>query len=178
MGGSIATLFCIEKLKDKRDIIGVIMSSPYFGNAVKVPGIMIALSGILAKLIPNVKLPAEDLTPNLTHDEEIYDRHRKDEETGIRGTIPTIRFGSELLKSQKRINKHIHEWSHQLLIFIAGDDKLADVKTTKEQIAKIAPDLVTQVFYDYNYHENFNEVNRNETFSTMEDWMNKLLVNN
>ena len=175
MGGSISTLFCIERLNDKGDIAGVIMSSPYFGNAVKIPGIMIALSGVLAKLIPNAKLPAEDLTPNLTHDEEIYERHRKDEEKGIRGKIPTIRFGSELLKSQKRIDKKIHEWSHKLLIFIAGDDKLADVKTTKEQVAKIAPDLVTQVFYDYNYHENFNEINRNETFSAMENWMTELL---
>lgn len=175
MGATISTLFCIEKIKNKGDIEGVIMSSPYFGNAVKVPGIMIALSGILAKLIPNVKLPAEDIVPNLTHDEEIYERHRRDEEIGTRGKFPTVRFGYEILKSQKKVDKIIHEWSHKLLVFVAGDDKISDVKITKEQLGKIAPDLITQVFYDYNYHENFNEINRNETFATMEEWITKLL---
>lgn len=173
MGCNIMTKYLINNPSEAESFAGTIFSSPYWGNAVKVPGIMIALSGLLATIIPNVKLPMEDLTPSLTHDTKIYDRHREDERKNIRGSEASMRFGSQLLKSQKWIVNNIEKLDYPMLIFVAGDDKLSDVQTTKTLLNKLNHEKVTHILYENNYHENFNETNREEIFGKMLDWMSK-----
>ncbi|MFV2016442.1 MAG: alpha/beta fold hydrolase [Candidatus Heimdallarchaeota archaeon] len=174
MGCNIMTKYLITNPSEAEFFKGTIFSSPYYGNAIKVPGIMKALSGFLAVIIPNAKLPMEDFTPSLTHDTKIYDRHREDERKNIRGTEASIRFGSQLLKSQSWIANNIERLDHPLLFFIAGDDKLSDVKTTKDLLTKLNQEKITQFYYENNYHENFNETNREEIFAKMLDWISKL----
>jgi alpha-beta hydrolase superfamily lysophospholipase len=112
----------------------------------------------------------------VTHDEAIYLRHREDEKDGIMAAKASARFAAELLKAQAWIPGHIGEWKHPMLVIVAGDDKIADAEGTMELLKKIEPGVVDQIVYPDNYHENFNEVNRDEVFAHMVEWSESRLV--
>lgn len=174
MGALIAAHFFLSRAADPA-VKGVIMSSPYFGNAVKVPKILLMMSRPMAALMPKMKVPTPPLTDVLTHDDEITRRHHADEKDGIRATESTLRFGNALLKAHADLVPLIPRWSLPLLMVVAGDDHLADVKVTEQLAQKIDQKLLTYHAYPRNYHENFNEVNRGEIFKEIETWLKKSL---
>jgi alpha-beta hydrolase superfamily lysophospholipase len=171
MGGLIATHFGIKYAADDSRIKGYILSSPYYENAIKVAPIMIPLIKIFGKIIPKVVIPGPDLTELLTHDETITKRHRRDEESGVRSKKPTMRFGAELLKAQKWVKESFSSWNHPTFAVIAGADQVADYTEAERQFKSMDPKLLTYLFHKDNFHENFNEINRQETFDRIYEWM-------
>jgi alpha-beta hydrolase superfamily lysophospholipase len=174
MGGLITTHYGIERLGDDPQIRGFIVSAPYYVNVVKSPPIMLKLAGILSALAPKMKVPIEDVLPNVTRDQAIYERHRKDEKDGIMAKYISARFAAEMLKAQAWVPANISRWKHKMLVIVAGDDKLADADAGRKLIAKIEPGLVTEWYYPENFHENFNELNREEIFARIVDWVENI----
>lgn len=171
MGGLIATHYEIKRPKLDPVIKGFIISSPYYVNAIKTPPIMEKVAGLLSAIAPKMTVPLEDILPNVTRDKEIYERHRKDEADGIMATHASARFASELLKAQAWIPENIARWNHPLLMIVAGEDKLANAEDTRLLMGKIKTSLRTELFYPENYHENFNELNREEIFGEIVKWV-------
>jgi alpha-beta hydrolase superfamily lysophospholipase len=176
MGGLIATHFGIRRFKGDPLFRGFISSSPYYVNAVKVPKIVEKLAGVLSALTPKMAVPMEDLLIHATHDEAIYKRYRVDEKDGIMASKASARFAAELLKAQAWIPGHISEWKHPMLVIVAGDDKIADAEGTMELLKMIKPGMLDEIVYPENYHENFNEVNRDEVFARIVEWVEPHLV--
>jgi lysophospholipase len=176
MGALIIAHFALQRLPHgDPQIKGYIMSSPYFGNAVKVPKILVALSKPMAALLPKMKVPAPSLTGSLTHDDEITRRHYADEKDLIRATESSLRFGNALLSAHAELAEIIHKWNQPVFMIVAGDDHLADIKVAEASAAKIDPKLLRYDFYPENYHENFNELNRGKIFKDIESWLKKTL---
>lgn len=173
MGALIATHFGIRYANHDPAIKGYLLSSPYYGNAIKVSPIMIPIIKLFGKIIPRVVIPGPDLTDLLTHDETILQRHREDEADHIRGSKPTMRFGSELLKAQKWVQENFDQWRHPTFAVIAGADQVADAEISEALFNRLDPNLLTCVVHKDNYHENFNELNRSETFDKMYAWMSE-----
>ncbi len=171
MGCLVATHFGISRLKPDPVVRGFILSSPYYVNAVKVPRIMITLVGFLALLVPGMIIPTEDFKAVVTHDKEVCDRQRKDEEDGYVVSSVTTRSGHELIKAQRWIPGNISRWKHPVLFILAGDDRIADNDAANRMIGEIEPDLVTVQHYPGNFHENFNELNRNKIFARILEWV-------
>lgn len=174
MGGLIATHFGIRFLEDDPLVRGFILSSPYYVNRVKTPWIMLKLVGILSALFPRMVVPTEDFKLVVTRDKEILDRQSKDEKDGFVVSSVTTGIASELLKAQGWIPDHISRWMHPVLVIMAGDDRIADVNAIRSLIGRIEPGLVTELYYPGNYHENFNEPNRNEIFAKIVDWVDNI----
>ena len=171
MGGLIATHFGIKYAADDSRIKGYVLSSPYYENAIKVPPIMMPLIKVFGKIIPKAVIPGPDLTELLTHDEAITKRHRRDEESGVRSKKPTMRFGAELLKAQKWVKENFSSWQHPTFAVIAGADQVADYTEAERQFKSMDPKRITYLFHKDNFHENFNEINRKETFGKIYEWM-------
>lgn len=171
MGGLIATHFGLQCAQNDPKIKGYIFSSPYYGNAIKVSPIMIPLIRLLAAVIPRAGIPGPDLTDLLTHDENITNRHREDEAKGLRGKIPTMRFGAELLKAQKWVNGNFSGWRHPTFAVIAGTDQVADADHAEALFKSMDQGLLSYVRHPDNFHENFNEINRKETFEKIDAWL-------
>ena len=176
MGGLIVSHFGIRYADNDPRIKGYLLSSPYYGNAIKVPPIMIPIIKFLGVVIPKAVIPGPDLTELLTHDEEITKRHRTDEADGIRGTKPTMRFGSELLKAQKWIKENFFQWHHPTFAVIAGADQVADSTQSEALFKSMDKNLLTYVWHKDNFHENFNEINREETFGQMYEWISSRIA--
>lgn len=171
MGGLIATHFGLRSAPSEPRIKGYIFSSPYYGNAIKVPPIMIPLIRFFGAVIPRAVIPGPDLTDLLTRDDAITRRHRQDEADGLRGKKPTMRFGAELLKAQKWVKENFSRWDHPTFAVIAGADQVADADHAEALFKSMDPRLLTYVRHPDNFHENFNEINREETFAKIDAWM-------
>lgn len=176
MGGLVTTHFGLRRFEGDPLVKGFITSSPYYVNVVKVPKIMIRMAGFLSALTPRLTVPTEDILVHVTHDEEIYRRHRQEERDGLKANKASARFAAELLKAQAWIPEHIAAWKHPILFIIAGDDRLADASASRELIHSMDPALMTEIYYPENYHENFNELNREEVFKEIVKWCEPRIV--
>ena len=176
MGALIATHMEISGRLSTFGIRGVVLSSPYYANAIPVSPLVIWLSRVLAALFPTAKVPMESQTDWLTHDAGITERHRQDEKNYWRGSEASLRFGRSLLNAQASLGKDLARWQHSVFAVIAGDDKLADASVSCQMIDTIPEQLRTVLYFPENFHENFNETNRNETFATLWQWMQERLA--
>ena len=116
-------------------------------------------------------VPTEDFKKLVTHDEEVYERQRKDERNGDVVSSVTTRSANELLKAQTWIPENIARWKHPVLFILAGDDRISDREANTKMIGLIDPGLVSELHYPENYHENFNELNRDEIFARIVEWV-------
>lgn len=176
MGGLIATHLGLHRFAGEPAIKGFIISSPYYVNAIPVPKLMQMLSGWLARHFPTMKVPLGNLTMLLTHDQTITARHFQDERDGIRASAATVRFAHALLSAQKALAGGLSGWTFPLFAVVAGDDKLASSRATESMLRSVPDGLLDYHFYPANYHENFNEMNREVIFAAILDWMEKLLA--
>jgi len=175
MGALIATHLEIKGKLESLDVRGIILSSPYYANAIPVPALVVRLSGVLAKLFPTAKVPMNSLTEWLTHDEAITHRHREDEQMHRRGTEASMRFGRSLLDAQSALGGDLSRWQHPVFAVVAGDDKLADANISRQMLDTIPEQHRVLHYFPKNFHENFNETNRHEIFAALGQWMQKHL---
>ena len=171
MGGLITTHYGLKRAELDPLIKGFIVSAPYYVNAIKVPPLLEKVAGLLSALVPRVKIPIEDILSNVTRDKAIYERLRKDEADGIIAKESSARFAAELLKAQAWVPGNISGWKHPMLVIVAGDDKIADAPATRRLLGEIDPGVLTVLDYPENYHDNFNELNREEIFAKIVEWV-------
>jgi lysophospholipase len=175
MGALIATHLELGRFAKDRDIKGVILSSPYYVNAIKAPKILQTFARSLAKLLPKMKVPLEHLTHLLTHDAAITARHLADERDNVRATEVSFRFAASLMVAQEDLPGTFSKWVHPVFAVVAGDDKLAEAQGAATLLHTIPKDLLEYHHYPDNFHENFNELNRNKIFADIVGWMGKIL---
>jgi alpha-beta hydrolase superfamily lysophospholipase len=176
MGALIATHMEISGRLSTYALRGVVLSSPYYANAIPVSPLVIRLSSILATLFPTVKVPMASLTEWLTHDTAITQRHREDEKSQRRASEASLRFGRSLLQAQSALGRTLAGWQHPVFAVIAGDDRLTDASISRQMLDTIPEPLRTLLYFPENFHENFNEKNRNDVFNVLWRWMQERLV--
>jgi len=158
------------------DIRGFIVSSPWLKNKVDVPAVLISLSKVLSKIVPTLAVKPEALTEKLTHDRSITARHYADEAAGLRGTHASVRLGAESMKTQEWVVDNMGTWRRfPLFAVVAGQDMLAVPETSEGALKKVPSELLTYYRYDENFHENFNELNREKIFADIAKWVDGLL---
>jgi len=175
MGGLLSGLYALNRETADDAIQGYILSAPYWANAVRIAAPLKILSNALSKLTPTLTAPTEDFIDVLTHDAAITARHKRDEAEKIRASGLSCRVASELLKAHKRIAKDIHRWQQPLFLALAGDDNLTDTPSVQQLAQQIEPSLLEEQLYADNYHENFNELNREQIFDAIDRWLDKQL---
>lgn len=171
MGALIATHLALSNELAPYSVSGIVLSSPYYANAIPVPAWMIPLSRWLSRLLPTAKVPMEDLTPWLTHDREITKRHVADSLLQRRGSFASMRFGRCLLDAQAALHNDLSGWRLPVFAVVAGDDRLADASVSLAMLRTIPPQLLDLHEFTQNFHENFNELNRDAIFAAMLTWM-------
>ncbi|MFM8465341.1 MAG: alpha/beta fold hydrolase, partial [Burkholderiaceae bacterium] len=174
MGALIASHLVLSNRLTPYSVSGIVLSSPYYANAIPVPPWMIPLSRWLAKLFPTAKVPMEDLTRWLTHDREITERHIADTLLQRRGSDASMRFGRSMLDAQAALNNDLSQWNLPVFAVVAGDDRLANAAVGMQLLRTIPAALLELHRYEQNYHENFNELNRQEIFAAMLQWMRSI----
>jgi alpha-beta hydrolase superfamily lysophospholipase len=173
MGALIATHLALGHFRDDAAVKGVILSSPYYVNAIKVSPLLLALAGVLGALAPRMKVPLASLTHLLTHDSAITARHYDDERDGVRATEITVRFGNALTTAQQGLAARMPGWTQPLFAVVAGDDHLTDADAAEAMLQSVPAHLLTYQRHPRNFHENFNELNREQIYADILAWIDR-----
>jgi len=176
LGGLIALNWGLADGKVKKQVKGFAVSAPWLKNLVGIPPALAVLAKVFSVVWPGFASKTDLSVDVLTHDKAITKRHHADEKAGLRGTKGTARFLIEATKAQEWTSAGLAKWkTFPLFVVLAGQDKLGDTAHAREALSKVPKKLLTLAAYDQNYHENFNETNREEIYDRILAWMKPLM---
>ncbi len=166
-GGLIAARFA-ELFPEK--ISRLVLSSPFFGLAMKVPAPKAWLGKAVSKWLPTFSMPTGVDPGWLSHDSKVAEAYAADP---LVGHHATARWFTEVTRAQDDALCEAGRLQIPLLVLLAGDDKLASVETTRRFYeAAGSADKQIEIYRDY-YHEIFNEVGRDHVFDDLTAWLEK-----
>jgi len=170
MGGAIAALYAVNY---QSDLSGLLLSSPFIKSAVKVSPVLLAISGLVAKLMP-MKVIVKPLDAGLvSHDAAIVEKYKTDSLNYTQGT--KARMGAELISAGPKVLASIASVSIPTLIMLGSDDQIADPEGGKELFEKLgAKDKMLKIYPGF-YHEILNELEKEKVYDDILEWLNNHL---
>lgn len=171
LGGNIVTNYI---LKRKHNFKGAIISSPWFKLSFDTPSITLFLSRILNKVYPKFTQKSNLDVKALTHNKKIIEAYITDplvhEKISARMFFEIYNAGKWVLENVEKINLPI-------LIQHGNDDNITSFKASKEFAIK-ANSINKKINYkewDGLYHELHNELNNDEVFEYILNWIDQKL---
>ena len=168
LGGLISALFLATR--ETKNIKGVILSSPMFRLAVKVPAWKKHVGLLMSGIYPSLALDNGIKPEWLSHDDTVVMRYERDP---MVNNIATARWFSEATRAMEKIKSAAANIKMPLLLMQGGDDKLVDPKGAEEIFKLIGSEDKTLKIYEGYYHEVFNEIGRMQVYDEMSDWLDE-----
>ena len=169
MGGAVTAAYLTRR---QEDFSGAILSGP----AVKISdeiSVMTRLTGkVLSVLAPKsgvIQLDAD----GVSRDPAVVEAYENDPLV-YRGKI-TARLAGELFKAIEKTGKNAHKITLPVFIVQGGEDKLVPAGGARQFAEKIGSKDKSVKIYDGLYHEVFNEPERQDVLSDVENWLERHL---
>jgi len=160
--GSLITLRALCGDHPPANIAGAIVSSPYLGLKMAVPGWQKVLARVASRLAPKLKQPNHIKASQLTHDPKKIAEH--DADKLVFGTA-TPRWFTESTDAQDYVAAHADRITVPTTWLVGADDPLADPAVSRAVANKVKGatyhDLVGML------HEVFNETDRASVFAKL-----------
>lgn len=172
MGGTIATLFAIERLdafaSEVHPVSGLILSSPALAPGKDVPRWMLAASRLMSRLWPRYK--AMKIEPALlSRDPAVVQANRTDPLVH-HAAIPA-RTGAELLAAMARIERSRTQLRLPVLVYHGTADKLTEPDGSCTFAAKVSSTDRMLTLYQGSYHETMNDLDRDRVIDALSQWI-------
>lgn len=155
-------------LHDQTRFAGVVLSSPFFGFAVKVPAWKTFLARTLSKYVPAFSLPTDIPPEDVSHDPATIDQYATDP---LIGRVATARWLIETEQAQAAALDRAGEIDRPLLIQLAGTDKLAEPAAARAFFDGVGSADKTLEEYPELYHEIWFETDRARVYDALEAWL-------
>lgn len=155
-------------LRDPKRFDAVVLSSPFFGFALKVPAWKAVIAKALSRYVPAIALPT-DIPPEwVSHDPATIEEYGSDP---LICKVASARWLTETEKAQEAALARADRISVPLLIQQAGEDKLADPAAARAFFERISS--ADKQFIDYPglYHELWFETERERVYADLEAWL-------
>jgi acylglycerol lipase len=169
MGGTIAAQLAI---KQPNQVDALLLSSPYLINAVSVPAPLMAVSGIVSRVLPGlptIKLDSKDIS----RDPAIVKSYDTDPLNYRGGT--KARFGTELLGAGNYVFSRASTIKLPILIMVGTGDRIASAEGGKKLYSLVGSSDKTLKTYDGYYHEILNEVGKEKVYKDILTWLQQHL---
>ncbi len=169
---SMGGLVTLDALRDHKgpEVLGVCVSNPLLGVAVKAPAIKVWSAGLLSKIWPTLSLGNELDTSDLSRDPEVIRRYEAD--SLVYKTI-TPRWYTEMLGAIARVHGDAGKSTLPLLMLIGEADKITSVESSGAYYENYgAADKDCNRYPDL-YHEIFNEPEKEEVLKNVVDWLKR-----
>ncbi|MGN6318360.1 lysophospholipase [Trinickia sp.] len=172
MGGTIATLFAIERLaafaSEFQPVTGLILSSPALAPGKDVPRWMLAASRVVSRLWPRYK--AMKIEPSLlSRDPRIVEANRTDPLVH-HGAVPA-RTGAEILVAMARIEQGRASLRLPVLVYHGTADKLTEPEGSRVFVQQVGSPDRTLTLYDAAFHETMNDLDRDRVIEALTRWI-------
>jgi alpha-beta hydrolase superfamily lysophospholipase len=168
-GGLIAARF--GELNGTR-LQAVILSSPFLGLAVRVPVAKAMMGRVVSRWLPTFSMPSGLDPAWISHDEEKVRAYASDP---LVSHHVTARWFTEIAQAQEQALAEAGRLDLPLLVLAAGDDRVVSLETTERFFAAAASSRKQMKIYPNQYHEIFNEVEREQTFGDLINWIDALV---
>lgn len=167
MGGTIASQMVIEH---PHQVDGLILSSPYLKNAVKVSPLLMAVSGVLSRVFPGLPTLRLDVSA-ISRDAEVVYQYKTDPLVYNGGT--KARFGVELLRAGEYVLNRAGSIKLPVLVMYGDSDRIADPLGSQQFFASISSKDKTLKAFEGFYHEILNETEKEKVYEEVSGWIEK-----
>jgi alpha-beta hydrolase superfamily lysophospholipase len=153
-------------------LAGLVLSAPCIRPKVILKDLSEYLLVKLDKITPHLRLPMMYRGAHLTHDPE----RANDFDTDT--LIPkymTVRMAKQIIEAAAKVRGLSYYLKYPSLFLVAGEDFIVDPESTLLFAHGIDKQLVQIVEYPNDYHELWNEHDRQDIFKTMKVWVDKLI---
>ncbi len=159
--GSLITLrLLVEGTPD--GVVGAIVSSPYLGLKLAVPGYMKFAARVASRIAPGLKQPNNIKSSQLTSDPAKQAEHAADK---LNFDTATSRWYTESSRAQAEVAQRAASITVPTTWLVGANDPLADPATSR----RIADSMQRATYHDLTglLHEVFNEATRAEVFELL-----------
>jgi alpha-beta hydrolase superfamily lysophospholipase len=167
LGGNIAANYVLRR---KPALQGLIITSPYFKLAFEPPVWKVALSKIMAKILPALTLPTELELAALSRDQAVVDAYKND--PLVHDKISAAFFVHVHAAATYPID-HAEELTIKTLIMHGLMDRITSYKGTAA-FARNNPELVELKLWEGLYHEIHNEKEKQQVYDHIAGWLGRL----
>lgn len=164
MGGNVALNYVLRR---KPAIAGAIVTGPWLRLAFNPPPLQLIVARVVNRLFPAYTNDRPMVGDHLTSDPVMVKRYQEDP-LG-HGAI-TARFFLSVQSAGLWALKHAGAWRVPLLLMHGGSDKVTSILASR-QFADSAGSACTFMEWPGLKHELHNELDREEVFDVMRDWL-------
>ncbi|WP_256208857.1 alpha/beta hydrolase [Paenibacillus sp. CF384] len=168
MGGNVTLNYSLRR---KPEVNGVIVTGPWLMLAFNPPPVQVMIARVVNRLFPSYSNNRPMNGDHLTSDPIMIKRYQEDP-LG-HGSI-TARFFLSVQTAGVWALKHAAEWRLPLLLMHGGSDKVTSIKASR-QFADSAGAPCTFIEWPSLKHELHNELDRDDVFDTVKEWLAKQL---
>ncbi|GMQ26773.1 alpha/beta hydrolase [Algoriphagus sp. oki45] len=165
MGGGLVAAYV---LKYGPEATGVILSSPAIKEAEGTSPILIAVSGLINRLLPKLKVLKLDIAGVSRIPEEV--EKYKNDPLIYQESIPA-RTGYEIYQMMQFIQKKAEEFELPFLLIHGDADRLTNPKGSELLAQKAKSKDKTFLTFPGGYHELINDLDREKAMQVMVDWV-------
>ncbi|MCB2197180.1 MAG: lysophospholipase [Bacteroidetes bacterium] len=171
LGGNIVTNYI---LKRKNNFVGAVISSPWYQLAFDPSALSLLLARVIKRVFPKFTQNAKLDVKSLSHEQDLVNKYLTDplvhEKISVRMFFEIYNAGQWVLNNPDKLNLPV-------LLQHGTGDSITSYKASKEFFDK-AKSLDKDIEYkewEGLYHELHNEVERDEIFAYVNNWINKKL---
>ncbi|PMS19380.1 lysophospholipase [Trinickia dabaoshanensis] len=172
MGGTIATLFAIDRLRafadERHPVAGLILSSPALAPGKDVPRWMLAASRIVSRVWPRYK--AMRIEPALLSRDPLMVEANRTDPLVHHGAVPA-RTGEQILAAMARIEQGRASLRLPVLVYHGTADKLTEPEGSRAFAAQVGSADRTLTLYEGAYHETMNDLDRDRVIDALIEWI-------
>lgn len=171
LGHSMGGLIALDlALRYPERINGVILSSPSLGIAAKVPFLKKAMGKFMSSVAPGLTLSNGIDITRLSHDKQVVRAYGDDPLVHDR---VSARWFSEFMKVMEKVGNSAPQLKVPILMQLAGDDALTDVKASQKFFEGLTVDDKALYVYQRLYHEIYNESEelKSGPLQDLDDWI-------
>jgi acylglycerol lipase len=165
MGSTIAIAYAIEH---QRELNGLIVSGATLKAGASINQASIIMAKILSALIPRMGVKALDAA-DISRDKAVVEAYVADP-LDYTGKL-SARVGAELLKTMAKLQSEMSKISLPVLIMHGAADRISDPSSSQMLFDGVSSKDKTLKLYQGFYHEIFNDPDRRQVFSDMENWL-------
>jgi alpha-beta hydrolase superfamily lysophospholipase len=173
-GGLILLDYMLQNPDALAEMKGCIIVSPYVAPSEKLNPLKVGVAKLFGKLVPNLPIPADLPVEDLTSDPKKQNERNED-----RKCLSNARAGwaSEVLTAQARVQTLVENTDIPVpvLLVYSDSDPVACPAMSQKIGEKLKVTDKTVIKRKEEKHEVLNEVNRQELFDAMNNWINETL---
>lgn len=170
MGGGLAAAYV---LKYKPEATGVILSSPAVKEAEGTSPILIAVSGMINRLLPKLKVLKLDITGVSRIPEEV--EKYKSDSLNYQENIPA-KTGYELYQMMQFIQANAEEFALPFLLIHGDADRLTNPDGSDLLFQKASSEDKTLEIFEGGYHELIRDLESEKYLNVISAWIEKRIA--